>query len=162
MCSVKCARKVPIVAKNTIKAEKKADRAKRESLKTRTDWIKDAQQAFNKFIRVRDMGKACICCGKPLGAGEVGGAYDCGHYRSVGSAGHLRFDEDNAHGQRKQCNRYGAGRAVDYRLGLIGRRGQPVVDRLESDHRYHQWQIDELKAIVKEYRLKAKCLLTSS
>lgn len=162
VCSLKCARRVPVIAKNTLKAEKKADRAKWQALKTRTDWIKDAQVAFNKYIRLRDAAKPCICCSRNLPRSGVGGAFDCGHYRSVGSAPHLRFNEFNAHGQAKQCNRYGAGRAVDYRIGLIARIGLEAVERLESDHRYHQWQIEELQGIVKEYRAKTKCLLTSS
>src|SRR3546814_4920656 len=80
---------------------------------TRSDWTKKAQIAFNKFIRLRDARKPCICCGKPLTDGALtGGGYDAGHYRSTGSAPHLRFIEDNCHAQRKQCNQWGAGRAV--------------------------------------------------
>lgn len=138
--------------------ERKADRAKREALKTRSDWMKDAQREFNRYIRLRDAGKPCICCGLPLGLGEVGGAYDCGHYRSVGSAPHLRFDERNAHAQRKQCNRYGAGRAVDYRLGLIKRIGSEAVDELEAVQGAKKYLVDDLIAIRNEYRAKANAL----
>ena len=51
-----------------------------------------------------------------------------------GSAAHLRFDERNAHAQRKVCNRWGAGRAVDYRIGLVARIGLAAVEALESDN----------------------------
>lgn len=138
--------------------DKRKTRAQKEALKTRSDWIKDAQQAFNRYIRLRDAGKPCICCGLPLEAGAVGGGYDCGHYRSVGSAPHLRFDERNAHGQRKQCNRYGAGRAVDYRLGLLVRAGADVVEALESDQAERKWSIPELREIRDTYRAKARAL----
>lgn len=136
--------------------ERKADRAKRDKLKTRSDWMKDAQREFNRYVRLRDASKPCICCGLPLGYGEVGGAYDCGHYRSVGSAPHLRFDERNAHAQRKQCNRYGAGRAVDYRIGLIARIGEARVVALESDQGAAKHSIDDLKQIIQTYRAKCK------
>jgi hypothetical protein len=132
------------------------DRVRKERLKTRRDWEKEAQAAFNAFIRARDKDMPCICCGLPLSAGDVGGAYDCGHYRSVGSAPHLRFHEDNAHAQRKQCNRWGAGRAVDYRLGLIERIGLARVEAIEVDQTPRKYTADELKAIRDKYRAKAR------
>ena len=139
--------------------QRKKDRETRERLKTRSDWMKDAQKEFNKYIRLRDAGQPCICCGAPLGSGEVGGGYDAGHYRSVGSAPHLRFDERNCHAQRKQCNRYGSGRAVDYRLGLISRLGIEAVEALEADQAPRHYSADDLKAIRDTYRAKAKELL---
>jgi CO dehydrogenase/acetyl-CoA synthase alpha subunit len=36
-----------------------------EDLKTTSDYLKIAQQVFNKFIRVRDAGLNCISCNKP-------------------------------------------------------------------------------------------------
>ena len=41
------------------------------------DWLKDAQKAFNAFIRERDRDKPCIC-GQPLTLDAVGGGFDCG------------------------------------------------------------------------------------
>jgi len=135
------------------------DRARKERLKSKRDWAKEAQAAFNAYIRARDKGQPCICCGLPLSAGEVGGRYDCGHYRSTGSAPHLRFHEDNAHAQRKQCNRWGAGRAVDYRLGLIERIGLARVEALEADQEPRKYTADELRAIRDLYRAKLRELV---
>ena len=143
-------------ARAAAKVQKAEDRKKRESFKRIPQYIKEAQHAFNAFIRARDSGKPCICCGQPLGTGEVGGAYDCGHYRSTGSAAHLRFHEDNAHAQRKVCNRWGAGRAVDYRIGLVARIGLEAVEALESSNQPHKWQREELKEITQTYRRKLK------
>jgi len=139
-----------------LKAEKKSDRDRKEALKTRSDYIKEAQVAFNSYVRHRDAGKLCICCDRPLQAAQIGGGFDCGHYRSVGSAPHLRFDERNAHGQTKQCNRYGAGRAVDYRIGLIKRIGLEAVEDLECDQDSRNWSISDLKTIKVHYREKLK------
>lgn len=142
------------------KAERKEIKARKEKLKTRRDWINEAQTAVNAFVRYRDKDKPCICCGQPLGAvsgDETGGVFDAGHYRSTGSAPHLRFDaERNIHGQTKQCNRYGGGRAVDYRIGLIARIGLPAVEALEEDNTPRKWSIDELRAIRDMYRAKLK------
>ncbi len=138
------------------KAERDSIKARKEAIKTIAQLIAAAQIAFNAFIRERDADKPCICCGRPLGDGDVGGAFDCGHYRSTGSASHLRFNEDNAHAQRKQCNRWGAGRAVDYRLGLVQRIGLEAVVALESSNTPHKWTREELTAIRDHYRQKLK------
>lgn len=70
----------------------------------------------------------------------------------------MRFDERNAHGQTKACNRYGAGRAVDYRVGLVVRLGREAVEALESDNAPHKWQRDELIAIKADYMARTKKL----
>lgn len=132
---------------------RRADKAKREKLKTRSDYLKEAQAAFNAWVRARDKEKLCICCGQPLAVEALtGGGFDCGHYRSVGSAPHLRFDERNAHGQRKVCNRWGAGRAVDYRIGLVKRIGLEAVEALEADQATKKWTAGELQSIRDHYR----------
>lgn len=158
-CSPKCA--LELAAQQREKRAKADYKVRKEAIKTRSDWMKEAQHAFNAFIRARDAGKPCICCGQPLDSDRVGGGFDCGHYRSVGSAPHLRFDERNAHGQTKQCNRYGAGRAVDYRIGLIPRIGLEAVEALEADQTTRKWTVDELKAIKATFKQKLKDLLAS-
>jgi hypothetical protein len=150
----------PACAMKKVRQAKVEERAKvrtrKEAIKTIPDLIKEAQREFNAYIRARDAYQLCICCGHPLGTGEVGGAFDCGHYRSTGSASHLRFDERNAHAQRKVCNRWGAGRAVDYRIGLVARIGLEAVEALESDNTPRKWTRDELRAIRDTYRAKLK------
>lgn len=136
--------------------ERKADRVKREKLKTRSDWMKEAQREFNRYIRLRDASRLCICCSKPLGEDEPGGGYDAGHFRSVGSAPHLRFDERNVHAQRKYCNKYLSGNALAYRVGLINRIGLGAVESLESDQTPRRYTIEDLKQIRDTYRQKAR------
>lgn len=152
----KAKRKAEKQARAAAKVDRAETRRRKEAIKTIPDYIKEAQVAFNAYIRERDRTKPCICCGQPLGAGEVGGSFDCGHYRSTGSASHLRFDERNAHAQRKVCNRWGAGRAVDYRLGLVQRIGLEAVVALESSNTPHKWTREELIAIRGHYRQKLK------
>jgi hypothetical protein len=131
-------------------------KVRKEKLKSRGDHLREAQQAFNEFIRWRDQldGHLCISSGKPLD--WSGNAVDAGHYRSVGSAPHLRFDERNCHAQSKQDNRFLSGNAVDYRIGLIARIGQAAVDELESDQSVKKYTVDDLKEIKARYRAKTK------
>ena len=161
VCSVPCAASLGRIRagkqeKEAKRVERRRDAETRVRLKTKPQLTKEAQREFNKYVRLRDAGKPCICCGQPLGIDEVGGAYDCGHYRSVGSAPHLRFDERNAHGQRKRCNRYGAGRAVEYRAGLIARYGLQFVESLEADQAPKHYTREDLINIRDTYRRKAK------
>jgi len=138
------------------RVERARTTARKEAIKTIPQLIKEAQHAFNAYVRARDRQKPCICCGQPLGVTAIGGGYDCGHYRSTGSASHLRFHEDNAHGQRKVCNRHGSGRAVDYRIGLIARIGLARVEALESSNAVHKWTAEGLRAIKATYKTKLK------
>lgn len=125
---------------------------------TRSDWIQKVREVFNKFIRFRDKDKPCICCGEPLGDPRFGGAYDAGHYRSVGSARHMRFVEDNVHAQRKACNDHGGGRHTEYRKGLIVRIGLERVLALEADQTPRKYIIEDLQALYAEYAAKCRQL----
>lgn len=146
------------VANNSKAKRDRLDRAvtrqKIDGLATYPQLVKKAQIAFNGFIRARDFGTPCICCGKPIawGTASTGGVCDAGHYRSVGSAPHLRFNPDNVHAQLKNCNQYKSGNAVDYRLGLIQRIGQERVDILEADQCLRKYTKDGLRELAKQYR----------
>ena len=142
--------------------ERAAYRAAKEKIKTRREWIKNAQTVFNTYIRLRDRGKDCISCGRPLGDCAIGGDYDAGHYRSVGSAPHLRFEPKNVNGQCKKCNRYGAGMAVDYRIGLIKRIGLDSVEAIESDQTSRKWSVEELKELISRYSSLIKTMKKES
>ena len=165
VCSPECAQAIAEKVRGKIERQaerevKKQTRAQIEAIKTLPMLKREAQVAFNKFIRLRDTlaGHPCICCGVPFGDQKYGGAVDCGHYRSVGSAPHLRFNEDNAHAQLKQCNRHGGGRAVDYRIGLIARIGLERVEALETNNVVRKYTASELRAIKALYAAKAKQL----
>lgn len=161
VCSPACAlaegrKQAEKKAAQEAKAVRQANRAKLDAMRTKPELVKLAQAAFNAFIRARDAGKPCISCGNPLPAAMTGGAFDCGHYRSVGSAPHMRFVEDNAHGQCKHCNRHLSGNHVEYRKGLIGRIGQCSVDLIEADSCIRKYTREGLIEIAKHYKAEAK------
>ena len=151
----------PSCAMARVRQAKKADRAsikaRKEAIKTIPALIREAQIAFNAWVRARDFTQPCISCDAPppdlsgLHAGR-----DAGHYRSTGSASHLRFHPDNCHAQCVHCNRWGAGKAVDYRIRLIRRIGPARVEELEADNTPHKWQREELIAVRDTYRAKLK------
>jgi hypothetical protein len=145
------------------KTERQVDRARKEALLTIPELKKLAQTAFNAFIRERDKDRPCICCGRfKVEHSLTGSVWDAGHYRSTGSADHLRFDEDNCHRQLVKCNQWGAGRAVDYRIGLINRIGLERVEALEADNAVVKWTREGLIATRKTYQAKLKQMKESA
>lgn len=136
--------------------ERKATREKLQALQTKPQLVKKAQIAFNAFIRARDAGKPCISCGKPFS--RESNAFDAGHYRSVGSAPHMRFVETNTHGQCKHCNHRLAGNHVAYRKGLIERVGLQEVERLERDQTTRHYTKEGLIELARQYRQMARNL----
>lgn len=140
--------------------DKAATRAKLVAMECLPQLKAKAQTAFNGWVRARDLGRGCISCGVTLGAGAVGGGYDAGHYRSVGSAPHLRFDERNVYGQCKRCNLYMHGNPAGYRLGLIDRIGLAEVEALECDQvGPGKMSRDDLIRLATEYRAKARAIV---
>lgn len=163
VCSMECA-----IAYSKRKAEEKRKkqeksdrlearrrmRARKEALKSRSDWLKEAQKAFNEFIRLRDKDLPCISCGR-----YHEGQYHAGHYRSVGACPELRFNEDNVHKQCSVCNNHKSGNAIEYRINLIRKIGLERVEFLERhDHQPLKLSIDEIKELIKVYKAKCKGL----
>lgn len=131
-----------------LRRERQAGLAK---LKTRQDWLKEAQAAFNAFIRTRDHDQPCISCGR-----FHTGSFDAGHYRSVGAAPALRFDENNVHKQCVPCNQHKGGNIVEYRIRLVEKIGRFAVELLECEPPPAKFTIDDAKAIKAHYVAKLK------
>lgn len=136
--------------------DKRETRARIIETKGRGYWTAQAQTAFNLWVRTRDAGQPCICCGKPFELQKPGGSMDAGHYLSRGAAPHLRFDERNVFGQRKNCNRPGGATRSAFRAGVIARIGLEAVEALEADQEPRKWSIDDLKQIKATYTAKAR------
>jgi len=151
-----------------IKAQHEAEKegckrrqAKRETFKTKAQWDKEAQSAFNRYIRIRDEGKECASCGNPLiGKSNylTGSAIDASHYRSRGAASHLKFNVFNVHSACTRCNRQLSGNAVEFRIRLIDRIGLERVERLESDNEPRRFDIPYLQRIKSIFTRRARQL----
>jgi hypothetical protein len=156
-CQVEYATKV--AAKAAIAREKKAKREHKEKLekvKTRSEHLREAQRFFNLFIRTRDANYPCISCNR-----WHTGQYHAGHYRSVGSSPHLRFNELNCHRQCSVCNNHLSGNIMHYRQGLITKLGLEAVEQLEADNKAKHYSIEEIQAIKVKYKQLTKQLKES-
>lgn len=152
VCSPRCAAR-------KVKQDKAEERAKvktrREALETIPQLIAKAQKDFNAFIRERDQDKGCFVCGRPF-RDVPGQVQHAGHVRSRGAAGHLRFHEDNCHGECEGCNGPHGAKPHEIKAGAIARIGLERYDALEADNTPRKWTHDELRAIAATYRAKAR------
>lgn len=160
-CSVDCAVEIGHRALEKKKAQaqaadRKATREKLDAMRTKPQLVKAAQVAFNAFIRQRDHAQPCISCGKP--ANSESNAWDSGHFRSVGSAPHMRFVEENCAKQCKRCNQFLAGNHVSMRSGLIARIGLPAVERIEADNTTRKYTKEGLIELARHYNAEARKL----
>jgi hypothetical protein len=145
-CSPECGL---IVAKDRLaKQERKVDRERKQALKSRKDWEREAQQAMNQWVReVRDADKPCISCGR-----WHEGQWHNGHYLSRGARPNLALEESNTAKQCQPCNVHLSGNQVQFRAGLVARIGLQAVEALESDHVPRKYTIEDLQAIRNKYR----------
>ncbi|WP_340611140.1 recombination protein NinG [Xenorhabdus bharatensis] len=136
--------------------ERQKLKVRREKLKSKSDWTKEAQAAVNKYIFWRDYGQPCIACGRALNYGVRGGAVDASHYRSRGSASHLSFNLFNIHAGCVQCNRDLSGNLIPYRINLIEKIGEERVTQLEHDNQPRKFNIEYLKRVKKLFTRRAR------
>lgn len=133
------------------KAERESTRKRKDAIKSKADWAREAQTAFNAYIRARDEGLPCISCGR-----HHQGQWHAGHYLSTGARPELRYTESNVHRQCAPCNTHLSGNAVLYRIGLIERIGLQAVEWLEGPHELPRWTAEDYRAIRDTYRAKLK------
>jgi len=156
-CSVPCAlqytrQKRENAARKSFKAE---TRRRKASLRTPSDACKAAQKAFNKYIRVRDMGSPCISCGKPL---QPGKGTHAGHYRTTAAASQLRFNTYNCHAQCYSCNTAKSGAIGDYRIAIVQRYGEERVEWLDNYNAIAAYDMDYYNRIRDVFNKRARHL----
>lgn len=136
------------------KSESKEWREKKSKLKkdmlTLQDYLKIAQQVFNKWIRLRDTNQNCISCNKVIKDGNC----DAGHLWSAGGHANIRFNELNVNSQcSRPCNKDLSGDPNNYRIGFIRKYGKEKLEYLDSiAHTERKYSIEELKEIIEKYK----------
>jgi hypothetical protein len=129
---------------------KKTKAKMKNDLLTIQDYIKLAQQTFNKYINVRDKKLPCISCGKP-----ITGRVNASHYFNANNHWNVRFNEFNVHSSCITCNQYLSGNLIEYRKGLINKIGEEQLTLLELEaNKTRKFTIEELKEIINTYKQK--------
>lgn len=157
VCSPTCA--IAVAPDNREKADKAIERQKlldhraaKKRIKRKADHARDAQRAFNEWVRLRDQGQPCISCGTTADV-----QYCAGHFRTVGSCPELRFEPLNVN---LQCNRYCnmglSGNLLGYRPRLLEKIGAEALAWLEGKHEPKRYTVEDLQAITAHYRKAAR------
>lgn len=158
-----CGEKRQSAAMKRVAAAEKRER--RIALKTRKDWVREAQAAFNAWVRERDHFQPCISCGSHV----PDGYWDAGHFLSVGAHPELRFEPLNCHKQCKSCNgttihKRGYVQPFErqlsvrnrYRANLVERIGLRQVEWLESYHEPLKPTVEWLREKIVEWRKETR------
>jgi len=162
-CGLKCAvehveqKKQRNLNRDIAKAEKVARRALRErkqALKSKSQWLNEAQAACNAYIRKRDKDLPCISCGNTKDV-----KYCAGHYKTRGGNPELRFHPFNINRQCDwNCNLNLSGNISNYRPALIEKIGLKNVEWLEGPHQAQNLTIEDIKEIKQYYKEQIKLL----
>jgi hypothetical protein len=173
-CSTECALSIARDAQERARAKKSA-KTKRDKVSVKTAdrkalrefnrrdvrWQhKQTQPVFNRmrvlqellWFKERGQEPACISCGKPLG----GDQWCCGHFKTVGSQGGMRYDPANSYLQHnRNCNMglsgdiYGTKNTHGYIQGLKNRfgdaEGQSIIDHCETRTGTVKWEWQQLE-----------------
>ena len=148
-CSPDCAYKLAKGARE--RKEKKQLTEFRKKDKSLNKHIAEAQAAVNAYIRIRDKGKGCISC-----EATTSPQWDAGHYRSRGSASHLRFNLLNNNKQCNKCNRFLGGNVVEYRKGLIKKIGEARVLQLEHENAVKHINIEYCERVKRIFKKRER------
>lgn len=135
---------------NRLKAQRKADRERKQEQKPLSYWAERAQKQVNRYVRVRDRGKPCISCGTPWKPN-----FQAGHWLTTRARPELRFHLDNIAGQCVQCNLFKSGNQQLYRVSLAERIGVDRVEALEGPHSLPRWRREDYQRIEAQFKQMA-------
>ena len=156
VCSPICASRLVKAAKKEQEEREKAKlKARKESVKSRQQWLVEAQSVVNKYVRLRDADKPCCSCDRPA---NWGGQWHASHYRSVGAASAVRFNLWNIHKGCSICNNHLSGNISGYRPRIIERIGLDRFEWLESQNQVVKYDIEYLKRLKAVFTKKVKRL----
>ncbi|MGN8278138.1 recombination protein NinG [Pseudomonas sp. SMN5] len=158
-CAILDAPKQPVnqekARKSLAQVERREIKVRKEKLKSRADYAKEAQAIINRYVRLRDAHLGCISCDKPA---SWSGQWHCSHFRSVGAAAHLRFNLWNMNKSCSQCNAHLSGNIMVYRPRLVEKIGAEKVDWLECNQDLVRHEIPYLKRLKAVFAKKCRRL----
>ena len=152
VCGIDCARALAIrvrgkAEKQSATEQRKADRERREKLKSLSQLANEAQREVNRYVRARDFKEGCISCDKPA---TWQGQWHASHFRSVGAASQLRFNLWNIHKACSVCNNWKSGNIGEYAPRLLQKIGQEKYQFLLSQNgsiKYNREYLERMKCV---------------
>lgn len=150
VCGAFCASKLVMAAK---KQERESVKVRKEAIKSRADWAREAQIIVNKYVRLRDAHLGCVSCDKPA---NWHGQWHASHFRSVGAATAVRFNIWNIHKACSVCNNWKSGNLSEYEPKLREKIGNDKVDWLRTQNQIVRYDVPYLERLKKIFTKKVK------
>lgn len=118
--------------------------------------IKECQDVFNLWVRLRDKGLPCISCGAPYPS-------DAGHLFKKSTRPAMRFNPMAVHGQCRACNSLPDGNCEAMCKGIAQRYGTDYLTEViqtanESRKTDHKWSRSELQELINYFKSEIKNL----
>lgn len=107
------------------KVERDSFKARKEKLKSISEWEDECRRIVQKIARIRDKDDGCISCHLPA---SWMGQWHGSHFRSHGACSSLQFHLWNIHKACSSCNHRKGGNIIEYRPKLIAKIGQERHD----------------------------------
>lgn len=164
-CSFDCEVKLGMIHAERSKAKReKAERIAvaasmkilREKLKTKSEWMREAQSAINSYVRVRDSELGCISCDKPS---SWNGQWHASHFKSTGANSFLRFNLWNIHKACSICNNHLSGNIGEYSKRLPEKIGNERFEYLDTAPKIGKYSVEYLKRLRDIFRKKTRMLM---
>ena len=115
------------IASSTVRKKRTVAKPAKKKAPSRSKVVKDLDDIFSKFIRLRDDGKGCVTCGvvKPWKEMQA-----C-HYYTRGRLP-TRWHEDNVFSGCYRCNVLLKGNYTEYAIFMVNRFGIEYVEELKA------------------------------
>ena len=158
VCGIDCARAVAVkvrgkAEKQAATKQRKADRERKEKLKSLSQLANEAQREVNRYVRARDFKEGCISCDKPA---TWQGQWHASHFRSVGAASQLRFNLWNIHKACSVCNNHLSGNIRNYESRLKTKIGDEKHAFLLEENSCKKYNRDYLVRLKRVFSRKAR------
>ncbi|MCY1422715.1 Bacteriophage Lambda NinG protein [compost metagenome] len=159
-CGVQCAIELTNAGKEKARKAKEAreraeHRQAKEKVKTRNQWLADAQAIVNRYVRLRDAHLGCVSCDKPA---TWEGQWHASHLRSVGAASTVRFNLWNIHKSCSICNNHLSGNLIEFLPRARLKIGDEKIEWLYQQNQPVSYSIDYLKRLKTIFAKKCRML----
>ena len=145
-------------AKATAEKYRREARTRRQAindLRPTSYYIRHAQSALNRYVRLRDKDQGCISCDKPS---SWYGQWHASHFRPAGNNSAIRFNLWNIHKSCSICNNWKSGNLAEYEPNLRVKIGDAKVDWLKSQTQSAKYNKEYLERLKKVFTKKANRL----
>jgi len=131
---------------------------KKIKTKSRSQLVKELDQIFSRYIRLRDADKngicSCITCSAKVHWKNI----QCWHFLTRGNYKY-RWSENNCFAQCMPCNIYKSWNYISYTLVMIWKYGEKKVRDMQEDKELVKISTPEIREMIEKYKYEVELLM---